>query len=156
MASSGNPSEDPSSSQQPMTSSSSTSSIKLSVKTGSLLKRGKRAVALYVKEEYSKTSNSKPLNDQLDAVLDPQQPIDDFENIDTCKWLIAGGLTFDEFAKKGKLLFVHITSRVIQQSPMCLSPPPFFSEVEFTDTSPQNPLPPFCRPPHMGIYNSVY
>ncbi|KAH9489709.1 E3 ubiquitin-protein ligase ubr3 [Bulinus truncatus] len=77
---------------------SSNTSVSNSIMT--LMKREKRAVAVYLKEESSKSNNTKPLNDHLDAILDPNKPIDDFESIDFCKWIIAGGLTFEDFAKK--------------------------------------------------------
>lgn len=66
----------------------------------SLMKREKRSVAIYLKEQSAKSNNTKPLNDHLDYILDPNKKIDDFENLDSCKWIIAGGLTFEEFGKK--------------------------------------------------------
>jgi hypothetical protein len=86
-----------------------------------LMKRDPRhAVVSYVREECLKrlrrtgsdggpsTSaspglppNPKCLNDMLDTHLDPSKPIDDFENIQWLKWLMAGGPEFDLFAKKG-------------------------------------------------------
>lgn len=89
-------------SYNPSSSSSSiTSSSAGAPASGSVIKREKRTVASYLKEESAKARNLKPLNDYLDSVLDPKKPIDDFENLDTCKWIIAGGMTFDEFGKKG-------------------------------------------------------
>lgn len=71
---------------------------------GGLMKRDKRTVAVYLKEESSKANNLKPLIDHLDYILDPHKPIDDFESLDSCKWIIAGGLTFEEFGKKGNVI----------------------------------------------------
>uniref|UniRef100_A0A2C9KCF7 E3 ubiquitin-protein ligase n=1 Tax=Biomphalaria glabrata TaxID=6526 RepID=A0A2C9KCF7_BIOGL len=110
MASSGNPnnqsnvndSSKKSQSQISLHSSGSASSTNTTVSNSimTLMKREKRAVAVYLKEESSKSNNTKPLNDHLDTILDPNKPIDDFESIDFCKWIIAGGLTFEDFAKK--------------------------------------------------------
>lgn len=42
------------------------------------------------------------LNGLLDTILNPKGKIDDAENIEWCKWLIAGGRTPEEFAKIGE------------------------------------------------------
>lgn len=69
-----------------------------------LLKRGKRTMASCVKNECIRSAGQQPqLNELLTYLLDPQVLIDDFERIDWCRWLIAGGETFDEFAKTGNL-----------------------------------------------------
>ncbi|RUS70818.1 hypothetical protein EGW08_021418, partial [Elysia chlorotica] len=94
MSGSNNPSKTPSASSLSSSSSGATS--------GAIKKREKRAVALYLKKEISKAERSKKLPDHLKYLLDPQRPIDDFDNIDSCKWFIAGGLTFEEFGKKVK------------------------------------------------------
>ncbi|BFY97084.1 hypothetical protein BsWGS_00124 [Bradybaena similaris] len=94
MASSGNPSK------KVPSPSTSTTNATASTSAGSLLKRGGRAMAQYFREECCKRNNQKPLNDQLDSILDHRKPIDDFESLDMCKWIIAGGLTFEEFGKK--------------------------------------------------------
>ena len=94
MSGSNNPSKTPSSSSSRKPTSSGSSS-------GAIKKREKRAVALYLKKEISKAERSKKLPDHLDYLLDPQRPIDDSDNIDSCKWFIAGGLTFEEFEQKG-------------------------------------------------------
>lgn len=93
-------------SHNPSSSSSSISSSTTSTTTGpasgSIIKREKRSVALYLRDESAKSHNLKPLNDYLDSLLDPKKPIDDFESIDTCMWIISGGVTFEEFTKKGE------------------------------------------------------
>ncbi|GFO41996.1 E3 ubiquitin-protein ligase ubr3-like [Plakobranchus ocellatus] len=92
MSGSSNPHKSPSSSSMSSTSSGPNS--------GAIKKREKRAVALYLKEEISKPERSKNVSDHLDYPLDPQRPIDDPDNIDSCKWIIAGGLTYEDFGKK--------------------------------------------------------
>ena len=66
-----------------------------------LMKRGKRPVAAYIKAECSRSSGQQQLNDLMDYLLSPQKSLDDFERLDWCRWLIAGGTTFDDFAKTG-------------------------------------------------------
>ncbi|KAL1485543.1 hypothetical protein MTO96_010052 [Rhipicephalus appendiculatus] len=39
------------------------------------------------------------LNELLDIILDPRKPIDIWDTIDWCKWLMAGGKTPDEFSQ---------------------------------------------------------
>ncbi|XP_041366438.1 E3 ubiquitin-protein ligase UBR3-like [Gigantopelta aegis] len=64
-----------------------------------LSKRSKRSVATYFKGECGKQCNPQKLHDFLEHILSSARPIDEFETIDWCKWLIAGGSTFDEFSK---------------------------------------------------------
>ena len=66
-----------------------------------LSKRSKRSVATYFKGECGKQCNPQKLHDFLEHILSPTRPIDEFETIDWCKWLIAGGSTFEEFSKTG-------------------------------------------------------
>jgi E3 ubiquitin-protein ligase UBR3 len=68
-----------------------------------LMKRGKREMARCVKEECSKLMSHPHLNELLSYLLDPQNAIDDFDRIDWCRWLLAGGESFDEFAQNGKM-----------------------------------------------------
>lgn len=49
--------------------------------------------------------NKTTLQDLLNILLSPDKPIDDFETIEWCKWLMAGGRTPDEFFNTGILLF---------------------------------------------------
>lgn len=68
-----------------------------------LLKRSKRSVATYFKGENARQTNLQKFHDFLEHLLAPQKPIDDFEPLEWCRWLIAGGSTFDEFAKTGEI-----------------------------------------------------
>ncbi|XP_011496807.1 PREDICTED: E3 ubiquitin-protein ligase UBR3 [Ceratosolen solmsi marchali] len=67
-----------------------------------LLNKGKRGASAYIHAECSNAAlgSSCPhhLNELLDILLIPSKPIDDWETIDWCKWLMAGGRTPDEFA----------------------------------------------------------
>ena len=66
-----------------------------------LMKRGKRPVAKYIKDECSSPGTPKSLSELLDYLLDPRKVLDDFDRMDWLRWIIAGGTTFDEFAKEG-------------------------------------------------------
>ncbi|XP_050311178.1 E3 ubiquitin-protein ligase Ubr3-like [Anthonomus grandis grandis] len=63
-----------------------------------LMSKGKRATAAYVHADCAAERNPKHLKEVLDNLLNPIKPIDNWETIDWCKWLMAGGRTPDEFA----------------------------------------------------------
>lgn len=81
-------------------SKSSSSPSRSNPSSGAIKKREKWSIALYLKQEISKANRPKKLPDHLEYLLDPQRPIDDSDNIDSYKWIIAGGLTFEDFGKK--------------------------------------------------------
>ncbi|XP_076228505.1 ubr3 ubiquitin ligase isoform X4 [Nomia melanderi] len=66
-----------------------------------LMNKGKRGAAAYIYAECSNptldTGEPQHLNELLDILLNPSKAIDDWEVIDWCKWLMAGGRTPDEF-----------------------------------------------------------
>lgn len=68
-----------------------------------LLKKGKRGAAAYVHADCSNSLSPKHLSDLLDLLLNPGKTIDEWESIDWCKWLMAGGKTPDEFSSIGKM-----------------------------------------------------
>lgn len=55
----------------------------------------------------SQCQPARQLNELLDAILDPLKPIDMWDTVDWCRWLMAGGKTPDEFANTGKNVFKH-------------------------------------------------
>ncbi|XP_043683976.1 E3 ubiquitin-protein ligase Ubr3 isoform X1 [Vespula pensylvanica] len=67
-----------------------------------LMNKGKRGAAAYIHAECSNptidAAGPPHLNELLDILLNPSKPIDDWETIDWCKWLMAGGRTPDEYA----------------------------------------------------------
>lgn len=70
----------------------------------SIMRKGKRGAAAFINDEM-KCSNGKPsenLSALLRTILDPDLKIDDTENIDWCKWIIAGGRTLSDFAATGR------------------------------------------------------
>lgn len=68
------------------------------METEVLLKKGKRGAAVYIQAECSRSARPDNLNALLDTLLDPLKSVDDWETIDWCRWLMAGGITPDEFA----------------------------------------------------------
>ena len=86
-----------------------------------LMKRGKRTVALAVKEDYARynitvfktmlcfyiaisyrNSKSAQLTELLNYLLNPEENIDNPEKVDWLKALIAGGMTFEDFEESCK------------------------------------------------------
>lgn len=71
-----------------------------------LMNKGKRGAAAYIHDECSNASTGegrqRHLDELLDTLLNPSIAIDDWETIDWCKWLMAGGRTPDEFTNTGK------------------------------------------------------
>ncbi|XP_023311445.1 E3 ubiquitin-protein ligase Ubr3 isoform X2 [Anoplophora glabripennis] len=72
----------------------STSSFEAKV----LMSKGKRATAAYIHADCSNERSPQHLNEVLDNLLNPAKAIDEWETIDWCKWLMAGGRTPDEFS----------------------------------------------------------
>lgn len=74
-----------------------------------LLKKGKRGAAAYI---HADCIGGTPtyLGGLLDVLLNPAKPIDDWETINWCKWLMAGGRTPDEFASIGNILHLIQTN----------------------------------------------
>jgi len=70
-----------------------------------LMGKGKCGAAAYISlatgRDTGTNTNPPYLNELLDVLLNPSKPIDDWETIDWCKWLMAGGRTPDEFANTG-------------------------------------------------------
>ncbi|RZC40289.1 hypothetical protein BDFB_004066 [Asbolus verrucosus] len=66
-----------------------------------LMAKGKRATAAYIHADCSNSPCPQHLNAVLDSLLNPAKSIDEWETIDWCKWLMAGGRTPDEFASTG-------------------------------------------------------
>jgi hypothetical protein len=76
------------------------------------MRKGKRAAAAYVHADCSNSSSPQHLFDLLAVLLNPRKAIDEWETIDWCKWLMAGGRTPDDFAGTGKValyeLYLHL------------------------------------------------
>lgn len=74
--------------------------------TTALLKRGKRGLAVYFKTECNKNSGEQKLKNLLNYLFSPSKHLDDNETLEWCRWLMAGGVTFDEFSKTGAPLII--------------------------------------------------
>lgn len=68
----------------------------------SIRERGKRQAAAEVLAELQQTAAPTLLETLIDDLLDSDKLIDDTDNIDWCRWLIAGGRTPQEFIAQGK------------------------------------------------------
>ncbi|CAH2255089.1 jg7230 [Pararge aegeria aegeria] len=66
-----------------------------------LMKKGKRGAAAYIHADCV-SGYPQYLGPLLDVLLNPGKAIDEWETIDWCRWLLAGGRTPDEFAAIGK------------------------------------------------------
>jgi len=82
-----------------MASTSSSTSPDVQV----LMGKGKRGAAAYISLATDRDTGGCPsyLIQLLDVLLNPGKPIDDWETIDWCRWLMAGGRTPDEFSTIG-------------------------------------------------------
>lgn len=67
-----------------------------------VMQKGHRDGAAFINNECV-NGKTEYLNCVLDVILNPEQNIDNLDNIEWCKWLIAGGRTPDEFASIGKV-----------------------------------------------------
>lgn len=76
--------------------------VKMSNSTAQvLMKKGKRGAAAYIHADCA-SGSPQHLGPLLDVLLNPSKAIDEWETIDWCRWLLAGGRTPDEFAAVGK------------------------------------------------------
>lgn len=64
-----------------------------------LSKKDKRSAASYLKANFD--TNPELLSEFLAFLLPPAKNISDPESIEWCKWLMAGGLTPEAFAREG-------------------------------------------------------
>lgn len=67
-----------------------------------ILQKGKLGAAAFFNGQIRNNGSIMHLNAFLDTILSPTTKIDDTENIEWCKSLIAGGRTITEFSAIGK------------------------------------------------------
>lgn len=67
-----------------------------------LRQKGKRATANTIHQELSANGLSETLNVMLDDLLSPDKDINDSDNIEWCKWIIASGKSPNDFSSQGK------------------------------------------------------
>jgi len=66
-----------------------------------LMKKGEREAATFIKLECCRSRGEGLLNEMLNYLLDPSKDVDEQYRLKWCKALIAGGVSFEEFAKTG-------------------------------------------------------
>lgn len=76
-----------------------------------LMKKGKRGAAAYIHADCA-SGSPQHLGPLLDVLLNPSKAIDEWETIDWCRWLLAGGRTPDEFAAVGKFDSANCTPQL--------------------------------------------
>ena len=67
-----------------------------------LMKKGYAEAALCIQAECCRSSKPDNLNKLLDRLLDPKKDIDDSDTIEWIGWLMAGGLTPEEWRTSSK------------------------------------------------------
>lgn len=70
----------------------------VSPELASLMKKGKSAIAAHFKTAFAE---DKLLNELLNTIFNPEKAIDDYENLEWYRLLIAGGKKFEEYANLG-------------------------------------------------------
>uniref|UniRef100_A0A182SHJ6 E3 ubiquitin-protein ligase n=1 Tax=Anopheles maculatus TaxID=74869 RepID=A0A182SHJ6_9DIPT len=63
-----------------------------------LKEKGKKLASAHIHRELAVNGTSDSLNRLLDDLLSPETPISNSDNIEWCRWLVAGGRTPAEFA----------------------------------------------------------
>lgn len=66
-----------------------------------LMQGSKQHAAAYINRECMTNGRSETLDFMLDILLQPLVKIEDSENIDWIKWLVAGGRNFKDFSAIG-------------------------------------------------------
>ncbi|GIY97038.1 e3 ubiquitin-protein ligase ubr3 [Caerostris extrusa] len=64
-----------------------------------LIKKGKRATAAYIQGVCSSQSNTDVTNEVFDSILNPLAPINSWNGIDWCRWLLAGGKAPEDYTQ---------------------------------------------------------
>lgn len=71
-----------------------------------IMEKGKKGTGTFITSEcVANGGKSEYLDILLDVLLNPEEPINDSETIDWCKWLVSGGRTPSEFSSIGELFF---------------------------------------------------
>jgi len=71
-----------------------------------LMKKSEREMLSYIKQMCSSSGEDVRMNEVielLDFLLDPSKGLDEHDRLKWCKALIASGVTFEEFAKTGRV-----------------------------------------------------
>ncbi|XP_054716089.1 E3 ubiquitin-protein ligase ubr3-like [Uloborus diversus] len=65
-----------------------------------LIKKGKKSTVSYIHDVCKSRNINDITTEVFNTILNPTVPIDDWDTLDWCKLIIAGGLTSEEFAKQ--------------------------------------------------------
>lgn len=84
-----------------------------------VMQKGHRDGAAFINSECV-NGKTDYLNCVLDVILNPEKNIDNLDNIEWCKWLIAGGRTPDEFASIGKVNDIIVINIIIVVRAECV------------------------------------
>ena len=80
-----------------------------------LMNKGKKGAAAYIHAECSNAEHgagsTQHLNALLDILLNPNNPIHDWDTLDWVKWLMAGGHTPDDFSNTGSYFTLNFRYR---------------------------------------------
>uniref|UniRef100_A0A182PR11 Uncharacterized protein n=1 Tax=Anopheles epiroticus TaxID=199890 RepID=A0A182PR11_9DIPT len=87
----------------PSSADGSSASARKPLSVARLKEKGKKMAAAHIHRELAVNGKSESLIRLMDDLLLPESPISLSENIEWCRWLIAGGRTPAEFASIGKL-----------------------------------------------------
>uniref|UniRef100_A0A182UKL0 E3 ubiquitin-protein ligase n=1 Tax=Anopheles melas TaxID=34690 RepID=A0A182UKL0_9DIPT len=79
-----------------------------------LKEKGKKLASAHIHRELAVNGTSDSLNRLLDELLSPESQISLSENIEWCRWLVAGGRTPAEFASIGKQKQISCNIVIVQ------------------------------------------
>lgn len=78
-----------------------------------IIKKGKRQAASYIQSFCSNHHCPDITNEVFDSILNPANPIDDWDTIDWCRWLLAGGKSPEEYTQTGNKIEHYYSTRLI-------------------------------------------
>lgn len=73
--------------------------------------QSKKATSETIHQELFANGQSETLNIMLDDLLSPDKPINETDNIEWCKWIIASGKSPNEFSTQGEFIDFSIANR---------------------------------------------
>lgn len=77
-----------------------------------IIKKGRRCAAANIQEYCHTNTNCEVANEVFDSILNPEGNINDWDTIEWCRWLLAGGRTPEDFAQTGKIFLIKFLKKV--------------------------------------------
>lgn len=74
------------------------------IKLRNLKLQGKKATSGQIHQELSANGHSETLDIMLDDLLSPEKSINETDNIEWCKWIIASGKSPNDYSTQGELI----------------------------------------------------